>query len=112
MSKIDEYNEAKRRYELASEYADMAGNKTKWDKLGVRVQINGGWKGRYGDSSTYPWADEIMAMFREEVELNVRDILMAIRARRRDELDKAASAAATEAREILSRLEEDSHDAE
>jgi hypothetical protein len=101
MSKIDDYNKAKVRYNSFASYARDAENIGLCDKLGAQIVIKETYRGYYGNSSCGSWSDEVAAAVKAWMESHVRMAMRDIAAKAAIDMEKARGAAQEEAREIL-----------
>ena len=101
MSKIDDYNKAKGRYESFAQYAKNAQNPSQCDKLGCVIEISDTYIGFYGSSSCGAWDGGLTEAVRNWFEHHVRAAIIAVAEQAKDDMQKAAIAAQDEAREIL-----------
>ena len=101
MSKIDAYNEAKRKAEDMREFADAVADSKHADKFGMKFRIEETWLGYYGNSSSYGWNDHRVSAVAHQIELELRNIVQHAADRIEFEAEQAAIAAVDEARAVL-----------
>lgn len=108
MSKIDDFNKAKHKHGVVTEFADRisrkhssSGNAFLVDKFGADVKLGNTWRGEYGNSSTYNWPDVIKDELVKQIQLELRQLIVRASVRVAFETEEIRKEAMAEAQAVL-----------
>jgi len=112
MSAIDRYKEAKNYAEKIRGFANKLNahgpRNVLWncDKLGANVKLTNTHAGTYGNSSAYPWGNEIIKEMETEIGLSFRNLALSAAKRCEKIAETRRFEARKEAEDILKDIEE------